>query len=384
MEEQTKVLRCSTRDKFGEWIAQVGGSLAISTYQAGRLVLVGWNGEQVTVLPRQLPKPMGLTADQNTLVVACRHEITFFANAGLLAPHYPEENANRYDTLYLPRSTHFTGDLSTHDLAFGTEGLWFVNTRFSCLSLLTRDFSFEPKWRPSFISGLAPEDRCHLNGLAMTDGKPKYVTAHGTTDEPGKWRDAKADGGVLIDVDSNESVLTGLAMPHSPRIYDGKLWMLNSGKGELCRVDPDKGTYDVVCALPGYARGLNFTGNFAVVGLSKVRSSHLFEGMPVQERFGELYCGAAVVDLTSGEMLGMFEFTDGCDELYDVQFLPGVARPSIVNLENPVVHRAVTAPEFAYWLYEKESDQQKSTDENKASVGDSQALPSAEGNVKGE
>ncbi len=354
--EATKVLRCSTQDGFTEWLSGAGGSLAISTYQAGRLVLVGWNGQQVSVLPRQLPKPMGLALDGDTLAVACKQEITFFANAKLLAPHYPQEHAKRYDALYLPRATYFTGDVSAHDLAFGEEGLWFVNTRFSCLSLLSRDFSFQPKWHPRFISQLAPEDRCHVNGMAMQNGRPKFVTAHGTSDEPGKWRDTKTDGGVLIDVDTGDCVVTGLAMPHSPRFHDDKLWLLNSGKGELCCVDPDKGDCEVVCVLPGYVRGLSFTGHFALVGLSKVRSTHLFDGMGVQDRFDELFCGAAVVDLKAGRCIGIFEFTEGCDELYDVKFLPGVICPSIINQDNPAAKQGVTAPEFAYWLYEKEKD----------------------------
>lgn len=347
-------MQCSVSDGFAAWIAQAGGFVSISTYQAGRLVMVGWNGRQVSVLPRELPKPMGLASSNGSLVVACREEVIFFANAPHLAAHYPQENANRYDCLYLPRASYLTGDLSLHDVAFGDDGLWVVNTRFSCLSLLSREYSFVPRWRPPFITQLMPEDRCHLNGLAMADGKPKFVTAHGTSDEGGAWRASKSDGGVLMDVASSQFVLRGLCMPHSPRIRDGKLWFLNSGMGELCVADVDKGTCQVVCALPGYARGLCFVGDYALAGLSKVRSSHLFEGMPVQAKHEKLICGAAVVDLKTGRNLGAFEFSDGCDELYDVHFLAGGSRPSIVNQQNPASRRGVTSPEFSFWLYEKE------------------------------
>ena len=356
MGAETKVIRCDLDEGFARWMAGAAGSVAISTYQAGRVVLVGWNGKEVTVLPREMPKPMGMVADGGTIAIACRREVVFFANAAPLAPHYPEENCGRYDALYLPRTTYVTGELNVHDVAVGTDGLWIVNTLFSCLCLLSRNFSFEPRWRPPFVSKLAPEDRCHLNGVAMLDGAPKFVTAHSTTDEAGTWRASKTDGGVLIDVESSESVLTGLCMPHSPRRYDGKWWMLNSGRGELCSIDPDKGDCDVVCALPGYARGLCFTGQYALVGLSKIRSSHVFEGLPVQDRCDRLYCGVAVVDLQTGRNCGLFEFTDGCDELYDVEFLPGAARPSILNASNQAVYNAVTAPDFAYWLYETKKD----------------------------
>ena len=352
-----KVIRCSVDEGFARWIAGASGSVVITTYQAGRAVLVGWNGKEVTVLPRALPKPMGMATDGTTMAMACKNEVILFVNSAVLAPHYPEEGCGKYDALYLPRVTHVTGDLNIHDMAFGTQGLWIVNTRFSCLSLLSRSFSFEPSWQPPFVSRLVPEDRCHLNGLAMLDGVPKYVTALATTDEPGAWRACKTDGGVVIDVESGQCSLTGLCMPHSPRRYDGKWWMLNSGLGELCVMDPETGEYEVVCRLPGYARGLCFAGHHAVVGLSKIRSSHAFEGLPVQDHFDELLCGAAVVDLQAGENLGVFKFTDGCDELYDVQFLSGVARPSILNTSNEATYRAVTAPQFAYWLYETDKEE---------------------------
>jgi len=353
MEQGAKVLRCAIRGDLGDWLLHAGGAMAMTTYQAGRIVLAGWDGRDVAVLPRQLPRPMGMAMDGDSLAVACRHDVIFFANCPALAPHYPRENARQYDALFLPRATYRTGALSLHDLAFGSEGLWLVNTRFSCLCLLSRRFGFVPTWRPPFVSALAPEDRCHLNGLAMADGRPKFVTAHACTDQPGAWRAVKASGGVVLEVDSGQTILSGLCMPHSPRLREGGLWFLNSGTGELCLADAGQGRWQAVCALPGYARGLCFVGGYALVGLSKVRSSHLLEGLPVQRRFAELVCGVAVVELSTGRQAGMLEFTDGCDELYDVQFLPGLIRPSIVNLEHRASRQAVTAPEAAYWLYEE-------------------------------
>ena len=351
--QELKTLRCAVSEGFASWMASAGGSVAISTYQAGRIVLLGWNGRQVSVLPRELPKPMGLATGEGVLAVACRDEVAFFANAPFLAAHYPEPNTNRYDALYLPRASYNTGDVSLHDLAFGPEGLWAVNTRFSCLAVISRAYSFLPKWKPPFISQLAPEDRCHLNGLAMIDGRPGFVTAHSDADAPGAWRQSKAGGGVLMDVASGEFVLRGLYMPHSPRMHKGRLWFLNSGQGELCLVDPAKRTYQCVAQLPGYARGLCFVGKYALVGLSKVRSSHVFEGMPVQARCEKMICGVAAVDLATGKNLGAFEFSDGCDELYDVHFLPGPTRPGILNMTSPAAKQGVSTPDFAYWLYEK-------------------------------
>jgi uncharacterized protein (TIGR03032 family) len=343
-------IACSAAPGFLDWLAQAGGSVAVSTYQAGKVALIGWDGRQATLLMRQFDKPLGLTASGDRLALATRHDVTIFANAPLLAHDYLEDEPGRYDALYLPRATYHTGDLNTHDVAIVGEDIWLTATRFSCLAKLSFDFSFMPVWKPWFVTDLVPEDRCHLNGVAFLDGRPRYVTALGTTNVAGTWREQKATGGVLIDIESNEIVLRGLAMPHSPRWHDGRLWMLNSGAGELITVDLQTGRYDVVCSLPGYLRGLCLCGSYALVGLSKIREKHIFGGLPVQQRCDNLLCGVAVVDLRTGREAGFFEFTVGCEELYDVQFLPGVFRPTILSLDKSAVRQAIINPESSYWL----------------------------------
>lgn len=344
-----QVIECRISNAFQAWLSQAKGTLAITTYQAGKLALIGWNGQQVTVLLRQFPKPMGLAVQGQRLALATQHEVWLFANAPLLAHEYLPNQPGRYDALYLPRVAYFTGDLNLHDLAFSDDSLWLVNTRFSCLAALSKDFSFVPRWQPPFISQLAPEDRCHLNGLAMVNGKPKFVTALGESDEVGGWRQNKATGGILIDVETGEIILRGLSMPHSPCWHDRYLWLLNSGSGELWRVDPS-GQHDVVCTLPGFLRGLCCVGNYALVGLSQIREQAIFGGLPVQQRFEQLLCGVAIIDLRNGEQIGILEFTAGCQELYDVQFLPGVLQATILNSDRQETQQAFTAPEFSYWL----------------------------------
>jgi uncharacterized protein (TIGR03032 family) len=336
---------------FGRWISEAGGSLVVSTYQAGKVAMIGWDCRRVTLVMRQFDKPHGLSVQGSEMALATRHDVWLFCNAPLLAHDYLEDQPGRYDALYLPRVTYHTGDLNIHDIALVEETLWLVNTRFSCLATLSRDFSFQPVWRPKFVSDLVPEDRCHLNGVAIVDGRPKYVTALGTTDEPGGWRRRKAAGGVLIDVETDEIIVDGLSMPHSPRWYDGRLWVLNSGKGELLVVDPASGQTAVVSALPGYLRGLGFAGPYALVALSRIREKHIFGGLPIQSRYQDaLRCGVVVVDLRSGAQEGMFEFTVGCEELFEVQFLPGVYRPTILNLDKPAARQAITNPDSSYWL----------------------------------
>ena len=343
-------IECRNSEPFANWMSTLQGSLAVTTYQAGKMALLGWRAGQLSLLMRQFNKAMGLAVAPGKLAVATQHEITLLANAPLLASDLMPDQRGRYDALYLPRVTYHTGDLNVHDVAFGEDGLWFVNSRFSCLSALSTDFSFVPRWQPRFISELVPEDRCHLNGLAMVNGKPKYVTALGETNVVGGWRENKASGGLMIDVESGEVVLRGLSMPHSPRWHQGRLWLLNSGAGELLCFDPADGSAGAVCTLPAYLRGLCLIGRYAVIGLCQIREKHIFGGLPVQERHEKLLSGLAVVDLPTGNLVGTFEFTAGCTEIYDVQFIPGSRNVNVLNLADNAVRQGFTAPDFSYWL----------------------------------
>jgi len=358
-------LTCTIDDGFGSWLSQTNGALAITTYQSNKIMLVGWNGQQVTLLPREFTRPMGIAVSGDRLALATHEEVLLFANASTLVPGYlpdrssalfnqpnqpNQPNDHDYDALYLPRATYATGDLQIHDLAYGSEGLWMVNTRFSCLAQLSSEFSFIPRWQPPFISELNPDDRCHLNGLAMVAGKPKYVTALGKTNTARGWRSTKATGGILIEVETGEICLQGLFMPHSPRWYQERLWLLNSGTGELWQVDPATWQHQVVCTLPGFGRGLCFVGDYALVGLSQIRDPHIFGGLDIQKRFDRLRCGIGVIDLKRGEPVGWLDFTNGCRELYDVAFLPGIRHPALLSSDKAVARQAITTPEFAYWL----------------------------------
>jgi uncharacterized protein (TIGR03032 family) len=348
---EDRVLRAQPDPGFVEWLARSGGALLVTTYQAGKLICLGWNGAQVSILPRDFDKPMGLDIADGRLAMATRDSVTLFADDRILAHHYEHDRPGRYDVLYLPRVSYHTADLGIHDIALSGDDVWIVNTRFSCLAVLSQRFSFEPRWRPPFITDLVPEDRCHLNGMAMVDGKPAYVTALGDTDHVGGWRENKAAGGIVMHVDSNEIILRGLSMPHSPRWHDGALWLLNSGAGELLRLDPARGQADVVCALPGYLRGLTFVGPYALIGLCKIREKQIFGGLPIETRHPKLSCGVSVVDSRNGRQAGFFEFTTGCTEIFDIRFLPGRTRPSVINMQMPQWQQAVNAPpDTHYWL----------------------------------
>src|SRR5438270_5402502 len=313
-------------DSFVALLAKLGASLLISTYQANKLLVARAAPTGLSMLVRTFERPMGLAVDAQRLTIGTRNQIWFFRNAPDIAPRV--EPAGQHDACYLPRSCHVTGDIGVHEIAWAGEELWIVNTRFSCLCTLDPAYSFVPRWQPPFITALAAEDRCHLNGLAMAPGErgvltPRFVSALGETDTRGGWRADKAKGGCLIDVPSGEIVARGLSMPHSPRLHEGRLWLLESGTGRLLLVDNATGHCETVTELPGFARGLAIHGPYAFIGLSKMRETNTFGGLPIAERLGELKCGVAVVDLRRAQVVGLLEFQSAGEEIFAGAVVPG-------------------------------------------------------------
>ena len=311
---------------FGRWVERSQSTVVISTYQAGKLLLVSHDGRQMAVLMRNMHAPMGLAVEGDRLAVALRESIVVLADAPAQATELPGHPRGTFEHLYLPGVIHATGDIRAHEVAFGREGLWIVNTRFSCLCLPAEGRSFEPRWQPKFVSACVPEDRCHMSGLAMEDGAPAYVTAHAATDTRDGWREHKAGGGVVIDVASGEPFARGFTMPHSPRIAAGSLWVLDSGEGALVRLDRKTGARTVVARLPGFTRGLCLVGSHALVGLSKIREARVFGGLAIAAYLPQLVCGVAIVNTQTGKTEGRLRFTSGCEEIFDVAVLPGRRR----------------------------------------------------------
>ena len=306
-------------------LEEIGASLLISTYQAGKLVVVGVHQKKLSLSFHNFDRPMGVAARSGSIAVGCRRQVWFLKNAADVAPRI--EPPGSHDACYLARSAHVTGEIHAHEVGWSGNELWLINTLFSCLCTLDGEHSFVPRWRPPFISKLAAEDRCHLNGLATLDGRPRFVTALAETDTPEGWRPNKATSGILIDVQSAAIVARGFAMPHSPRLYQDRLWLLDSGLGRLVQVDAASGKVDSIAELPGYTRGLAFHGPFAFIGLSKIRETSTFGGLPIADRRQSLKCGVAVLDLRSGRLAATIEFLSGVEEIFDVTVLPGIRHP---------------------------------------------------------
>ncbi len=360
-------------------LEHTGVSLLISTYQAGKLVVLGVQDGKLTVSVRNFDRAMGVAVGPHSVAVGTKRQIQFLSPAHELAPKL--EPLGTFDRCWVPRSSAYTGNIHGHELAWGEEPdspaspstlkqrrseqveceaptelcfsaahgsagaspsrnstsqkpsktptLWIVNTLFSCLCTLHEGYNFVPRWRPKFVSQLIDQDRCHLNGLALQNGQPKYVTLMAESDEPAGWRPTKATSGCVVDVPSGETIARGFSMPHSPRLYNGKLWLLDSGKGRFITVDPASGQVQTIVEVPGYTRGLTFAGQFAFIGLSRIRETSIFGGLPIADRREQLRCGVAVVDLISGQAVAKFEFQTGVEEIFAVEVLPQTRNPAL-------------------------------------------------------
>ena len=338
-------LRSVHTNSFPEILNQLNSSVLVTTYQAGKLVVLRNENGVLNTHFRNFQKPMGMAVQGGRLAIGCNLDAWEFHNVPAVCKKLDEAEENqqrqvKHDACYLPRRSHTTGDVQIHEMAWVNNQLLFVNTAFSCLALRSDDNSFEPIWRPPFIEQLAVGDHCHLNGLAVRDGKVKYVTALGETNEVGGWRENKRDGGILIDVDSGEIVSRGLSMPHSPRWYRDRLWLLESGDGTLGTVDLATGSYQPMIQLPGFTRGLSFLGPLAFVGLSQVRESAVFSGIPLVERLEERTCGVWVVNIETGETVAFCRFEEGVEEIFAVEVLPGVRFPDLVNHDAELIGRS--------------------------------------------
>lgn len=327
---------------FGE----LGISLAVSTYQAGKVILVRRDGERLNTHFRSFGKPMGLAVQNNRLAIGGVNAVWDYRNMPAVAPKL--EPQGKHDACFVPRGIHVTGDIDIHEMAFDQHGeLWLVNTRFGCLCTLDADHSFHPRWRPPFVSAYAAEDRCHLNGLAMRDGAPRYVTALGETDHAGGWRAHKKAGGLLMDVTTNKTLLRGLSMPHSPRWHQDRLWVLESGRGTLATADPRQGTWQTVAELPGFTRGLTFLGPLAFIGLSQVRESAIFSGIPLVERVEQRSCGVWIVNINTGQTLGFIRFESGVQEIFAVEVLRNARYPELMDFNDSRLSLSYVLPDAA-------------------------------------
>jgi len=339
---QLKVEKSCSRGLAG-WLGQHRLSLAITSYQTGRIYLVGSDQQgRVSFFERIFERAMGVVGNAQRIYLGGLYQLWRFEN--VLRSN--EIIHGQFDKCYVPRNAQTIGDLDIHELGIRKDGrVVFVNTKYSCLAELSPTHSFKAIWKPKFISKLAPEDRCHLNGLAMVDGEPKYVTAVCKSDSVDGWRERRRDGGVVIDITTDEIVCEGLSMPHSPRWHNGKLWLLNAGTGQLGWVDFENKAFVPHAFVPGFARGLSMIGNVAAVGLSKPRNQR-FEGLQLDDelkkRDADPWCGVQIISLTNGDVMNWIRFEGDISEIFDISFLPNVKHPMMIGLRTAEIRDLIT------------------------------------------
>lgn len=390
---------CEYSDNLPTILKSLNITLAFTSYQAGRLMFVRSDGESIDVNYKKFHRPMGLTVTEKGMTLGVFTQVLNFHRADNLvanlkqplqriedditAPRIRAEEHKqaemsegddpavddarageamseealaelekqaafkahsekafapvdeRVDACFITRSSHYSGMINLHDIDWGDEGLWVVNSSFSCLCTLDPDYSFVPRWKPHFISELVPEDRCHLNGMTLKDGKPAYVTTFSNFDEAGMWRKGEKFHGTLMDVDSNEILLHGLTMPHSPRWYQDRVYFCNSGLGLVCSYDPSSGKEETIAELQGFTRGMDFYGPIAFVGSSKVRLTQVSSAAPLSEKFDETFSGIWLINLEDNTVLGYIKFTGNVDQIYDVAVIPGCSFPELLEPSHP-------------------------------------------------
>jgi uncharacterized protein (TIGR03032 family) len=341
----TPVFELTTSIHFAAWLGALRASLVFTTYQTGKVFFIGLAPSgRLSIFERTLERVMGLHATPTTLHLSTLYQIWRFENS--LAPG---ETFQGYDAVYTPRESRVTGEVDAHDIAVDSSGqVLFSNTLFNCVSTLDAHHSFRPVWQPPWIARLLPEDHCHLNGLALRDGKLRYVTAVSRSDVTDGWRDRRASSGVAVDIETGEVVCEGLSMPHSPRWHQGRLWLIDSGSGWFGRVDLEKRKFERLVFCPGFARGLAFAGDFAVIGLSDRRENRTFQGLELEEnlraRDAEARAGLLIVDLKTMSTPHWLRLGGVVRELYDVAVLPGIIRPMAVGFQSDEIRRYLSFP----------------------------------------
>ncbi|MCH8545329.1 MAG: TIGR03032 family protein [Cryomorphaceae bacterium] len=342
---------------FPELLHRLNASIAISTYQAGKLIFLSAKDEnQLIQLPRTFEKPMGFCYDSvnQKLALACKSEIITFAGSSSLAMHYPK-SPGVYDMMFLPRLTYHTNALDIHDLHYGKDGALFaVNTLFSCIVTFDDNHNFTPYWTPPQIDKLASEDRCHLNGMAMENGLPRYASAFNRGNTPQSWRDNITKTGVIYDVKTNEVIVDNLPMPHSPKLINGELYVLLSATGEIAKINREKGDYEVIAKPGGFLRGMCAHGEYLFVAHSKLRkNSSTFAKLPISDEAQQ--CGIIAIHLPTKSIVGKMFYEMSVDEIYDITLFNGIRRPNILNTITDSYQAALSTPNSTFWSKPKQS-----------------------------
>lgn len=344
---------------FPKILHKLKSTLLYSTYQAGKVIMISSaNGETLTKYAKNFKRPMGIAVSQDSkqLAIASKSEIGIFSSNPVLAASYPGQT-EKYSHLYIPQSKFNTGIVDTHEIVWSEDELLITNTLFSSISKMSHRYHFDLFWKPDFISELAPEDKCHLNGVALMNGKPRYATMFAKTDEAKGWRKLPYDSGMLMDIETGEVLLSDLALPHSPVVHEGMIYFLLSGTGDVMCYDIEKKESKRLTNFNTFVRGMEVVGDLIFLGLSKIREgSQFFSKLPISAK--DSYCGIRVIDRLTGKELGGLTYTERIEEIFAVKIAKGVTSPAILTERDELYDKCISVPNSQnYWL-EKETIEQ--------------------------
>lgn len=331
-EDLTKIVNrfdLHLKGDFLNFLSAENMSVTFTTYEGGKLILVGPGNNGPVVAERDFERCMALMVEGEDIWISTFHNVLHLENAIL-----PKQRWNEHwDRLYLPRTSIFTGGVDMHEIMRANDGhMYGVVTGHNCIAQICPSSrgSFAPYWKPPFIDAIVPEDRCHLNGLCLEEGELAYVTMVAQTNTAQEWKKHRDDGGVIMDVRTNEVVAEGLCMPHTPRLFKGDLWFLEAGKGYLCKLDLKTGVVDRPLWLPGFLRGLHFYKNYAFICCSAPRDK-TFNGLPLdkelEDRGVQSRCSLDVINMDTMELEYSCSITGAVKEIYDVGLLENCRQP---------------------------------------------------------
>ena len=122
-------LRAVHTPNFPALLRGLGGSLLVTTYQAGKLVMVRDEGDHLNTHFRTFQSPMGLALHGERLAIGTTVQVWEYVDVPAVAAKL--EPPGRHDACFLPRDCHVTGNIQIHEMAWGAGNeLWVVNTRF--------------------------------------------------------------------------------------------------------------------------------------------------------------------------------------------------------------------------------------------------------------
>jgi uncharacterized protein (TIGR03032 family) len=258
-------------NSFTEILKQEKISLIISSNKTDQIIIIKADQDILNLTSHIYNQPTAIAFNNENennnqkLAIATNREIWELGN-------FPEtakklEPLGKYDACFVPKNIQVTGNINVLDMGYIKGELWLINNRFSCLCTLDSNYSFIPRWNADFINKKYGKNISYLNGLAMENNRPKYITSLAESDYINNNINPNINSGIIIDIETDNIILENLSLPNFPRFYQGKLWFLESGKGHLSYYDFQSQKQVIIAQLPCLTTGLDFAGNFAFIGL---------------------------------------------------------------------------------------------------------------------